>query len=175
MILSRCESVINSHWQPSIQKQVLQVPALKGIGSVHRHCTAWKHRQIQRPTTYWPCKNNKTHRFTRSNTPRSQLLCKASLVETVGFVAGVCFDQQCQQAADRAFLAVTSIPLLGLLAAVILRFRPPSAASLNKDEVSLHNTLLACHHVPEGLALHNSPSFLLFICLLCSEYVLTGL
>ena len=60
-----------------------------------------------------------------------------SLPELAGFISGVCFDQQCQQAADRAFLIVTSIPLLGLLCAVILKYRPPSAEALNKDEVSL--------------------------------------
>lgn len=59
-----------------------------------------------------------------------------SLPELPGFISGVCFDQQCQQAADRAFLIVTSIPLLGLLCAVILKYRPPSAEALNKDEVS---------------------------------------
>ena len=60
-----------------------------------------------------------------------------SLPELAGFISGVCFDQQCQQAADRAFFIVTSIPLLGLLCAIILKYRPPSAEALSKDEVSL--------------------------------------
>lgn len=65
----------------------------------------------------------------------SRVLCVASLPEVPGFIAGICFDQQCQQAADRAFLIVTSIPLLGLLCAVILKYKPPSADALNREEV----------------------------------------
>ena len=71
----------------------------------------------------------------KGHSRNSQVLCVASLPEVPGFIAGVCFDQQCQQAADRAFLIVTSVPLLGLLCAVILKYKPPSADALNREEV----------------------------------------
>lgn len=62
--------------------------------------------------------------------------CQASLVEVLAFVPGVCFDRQCQEAADKAFLIVTAVPLLGLLAAIILRFRPASTEELNSEQVA---------------------------------------
>ena len=64
-----------------------------------------------------------------------QLRCQAIVAELLAFVPGVCFDRQCQEAADRAFLIVTIVPLLGLLAAIVLRFRPASAEKLGDDQV----------------------------------------
>lgn len=71
----------------------------------------------------------------RKSRARPGFTCKASLYESLAFVPGICFDRQCQEAADRAFLTVTLIPLLGLLVAIILRFRPAAAENLDKDQV----------------------------------------
>lgn len=72
-----------------------------------------------------------------SGKPRAgpRLPCCASLVDLLAFVPGICFDRQCQEAADRAFLIVTTIPLLGLLFAIILRFRPASDEKPGSDQV----------------------------------------
>ncbi len=67
--------------------------------------------------------------------PGSHLQCRAILAELLAFVPGVCFDKQCQEAADRAFLIVTTVPLLGLLTAIILRFRPASSEKIGSDQV----------------------------------------
>ncbi len=72
---------------------------------------------------------------TRKSRARPGFTCKTSLHESLAFVSGICFDRQCQEAADRAFLIVTLIPLLGLLIAIILRFRPAAAEDLNSDQV----------------------------------------
>lgn len=64
-----------------------------------------------------------------------QLRCQAVVTEFLAFVPGVCFDRQCQEAADRAFLIVTIVPLLGLFAAIVLRFRPASTEKLGDDQV----------------------------------------
>lgn len=71
----------------------------------------------------------------RKSRARPGFTCKASLYESLAFVPGICFDRQCQEAADRAFLTVTLIPLLGLLVAIILRFRPAAGENLDKDQV----------------------------------------
>lgn len=100
---------------------------------------------------YRTCSASRQHlRFRRKHSSTRSASCRASLLEVSGFVSGVCFDQQCQQAADRAFLIVTSVPLLGLLCAIILKYKAPSAQALSKEEVSsaaqslqIH-TLLSC-------------------------------
>ena len=71
----------------------------------------------------------------RKSRARPGLTCKTSLYESLAFVSGICFDRQCQEAADKAFLTVTLIPLLGLLIAIILRFRPAAAEDLDGDQV----------------------------------------
>ncbi len=71
----------------------------------------------------------------RKSRVRPGFTCKTSLYEPLAFVSGICFDRQCQEAADRAFLTVTLIPLLGLLIAIILRFRPAAAENLDSDQV----------------------------------------
>lgn len=71
----------------------------------------------------------------RKSRARPGFTCKTSLYESLAFVSGICFDRQCQEAADRAFLTVTLIPLLGLLIAIILRFRPAAAENLDSDQV----------------------------------------
>ncbi|DBA87741.1 TPA: hypothetical protein ACH3X1_004742 [Trebouxia sp. C0004] len=63
----------------------------------------------------------------RKSRARPGFPCKTSLCESLAFVPGICFDRQCQEAADRVFLTVTLVPLLGLLVAIILRFRPAAA------------------------------------------------
>lgn len=65
-----------------------------------------------------------------------RLQCQATLAEVLAFIPGVCFDRQCQEAADRAFLIVTTVPLLGLLAAIILKLRPVSTEKLNSEQVA---------------------------------------
>ena len=70
-----------------------------------------------------------------SNLRRAPGRCQATLLDALAFVPGVCFDRQCQEAADRAFLIVTAVPLLGLLVAIILRFRPASSEQLGNDQV----------------------------------------
>lgn len=71
--------------------------------------------------------------------------CQASILEVLAFVPGVCFDRQCQEAADKAFLIVTAVPLLGLAAAVILRFRPASTEELDSEQVATVGTSLIPH------------------------------
>lgn len=39
-------------------------------------------------------------------------------------INGVCFDAECAAAADRIFLAVLAVPLLGLLCAILYALRP---------------------------------------------------
>ncbi|KAL0024275.1 hypothetical protein WJX79_002109 [Trebouxia sp. C0005] len=79
------------------------------------------------------------------------VVCKDSLDTVMGHVvhmlssllAGASLTAQnvvsltayAQEAADRAFLTVTLIPLLGLLVAIILRFRPAAAENLDGDQV----------------------------------------
>lgn len=67
--------------------------------------------------------------------------CQASVLEVLAFVPGVCFDRECQEAADKAFLIVTAVPLLGLVAAVVLKFRPASTEELNSEQVATTHTL----------------------------------
>ena len=74
---------------------------------------------------------------TRKSRARPGFTCKTSLHESLAFVSGICFDRQCQEAADRAFLTVTLIPLLGLFIAIILRFRPAAAEDLDSDQVHM--------------------------------------
>ena len=70
--------------------------------------------------------------------------CHATLADVLAFVPGVCFDRQCQEAADRAFLIVTTVPLLGLLMAIILKLRPASPEDLNSEQVAIcHTSALA--------------------------------
>ena len=71
----------------------------------------------------------------RRSRARPESTCKTSLYDSLAFVPGICFDRQCQEAADRASLTVTLIPLLGLLVAIILRFRPAAAENLDNDQV----------------------------------------
>ena len=70
----------------------------------------------------------------------TSLRCQATLLDVLAFVPGVCFDRQCQEAADRAFLIVTAVPLLGLLVAIILRLRPASSEKLGSEQVAKY-----CH------------------------------
>lgn len=71
----------------------------------------------------------------RKSRARRGSTCQSSLYESLAFVRGICFDRQCQEAADKTFLTVTLIPLLGLLIAIILRFRPAAAENLDNDQV----------------------------------------
>ena len=64
----------------------------------------------------------------------------AALLELAAVLPGICFDSQCQDAADTAFLIVTAIPLLGLLIAIILRYRPLSPEQLDQLKVAMHAT-----------------------------------
>ena len=75
----------------------------------------------------------------RRSRPRA-LQCQASLLDALAFVPGVCFDRQCQEAADRAFLVVTAVPLLGLLVAIVLRFRPATTEQLGSEQVATFKT-----------------------------------
>lgn len=45
-------------------------------------------------------------------------------------INGVCFDAACAAAADRVFLAVVAVPLLGLVASILYALRP-----IDKDKV----------------------------------------
>ena len=77
------------------------------------------------------------HRLCRHKRTTAQpVTCQASILEVLAFVPGVCFDKQCQEAADKAFLIVTAVPLLGLVAAVILKFRPATTEELNSEQVA---------------------------------------
>lgn len=76
------------------------------------------------------------HPASLRRTQAQPVTCQASVLEVLAFVPGVCFDRQCQEAADKAFLIVTAIPLLGLVAAIVLRFRPASTEELNSEQVA---------------------------------------
>ena len=73
----------------------------------------------------------------RARARRPLTHCQASVLHLAAVLPGICFDQQCPQAADRAFLIVTAIPLLGLLVAVILRYKPIPSELLEKAKVTL--------------------------------------
>ena len=55
-------------------------------------------------------------------------------------INGVCFDPACAQAADRIFLAVIAVPLVGLAAAILYALRP-----VDKEQVQ------ALCHTASGL------------------------
>ena len=77
-----------------------------------------------------------------------RLQCQAILAEVLAFVPGVCFDRQCQEAADKAFITVTAIPLLGLVAAILFKLRPASTKELDSEQVGKmpHSALLLQQH-----------------------------
>lgn len=81
----------------------------------------------------------------RRRTHCRSLRCQATLADVLAFVPGVCFDRQCQEAADRAFLIVTAVPLLGLFTAIILKLRPASTEELNSEQVAASQTSSCAH------------------------------
>lgn len=103
------------------------------------------YRYRDSPPDKRPCLRSSTKCFRVWSSHRRRMYlrpwrCQASLADVLAFVPGVCFDRQCQEAADRAFLIVTTVPLLGLLMAIILKLRPASSEELNSEQVAASHT-----------------------------------
>ena len=80
------------------------------------------------------------HRQARGRGHRGPYSCHALPAEhlpvalTLAFangINGVCFDSACAAAADRVFLAVVAVPLVGLVASILYALRP-----IDKDQVN---------------------------------------
>ncbi|CAD7696818.1 unnamed protein product [Ostreobium quekettii] len=68
------------------------------------------------------------------------------------FVPGMCFDQQCQAAMDKAFVVAIGIPLLVAIASIAYLLRPVPKELQEKDEIFEDPTTGFVFQAPEGSA-----------------------
>ena len=105
--------------------------------SLHRTLSPQDHRPCLKSSKCFKVLN---HLVSHKGKHCQSWRCHATLSDVLASVPGVCFDRQCQEAADRAFLFVTIVPLLGLLTAITLKLRPASPEELNSEQVSMFHT-----------------------------------
>lgn len=80
---------------------------------------------------------------------------------------GVCFDAACAAAADRVFLAVTAVPLVGLLASILYALWPVEkhqVRSLFHIWTATQDTLQLTYGGLLGIAVSTSPLGFLLMC-----------